>query len=288
MAKKRTIQWDKVDALGSELGTLDPVQDRDRRLALEGELFGLLLSYCDEKQKTYIGRFYEQFRKSYDPAKGPLSHFFKRTMSLLKRTQQQEDRAAVRRSRTDPDTGEKIREYEYHSSLNQTVGENADTELQDFLPDDGADSAEDHLIHDDLAAEAVSLMLSLPQRLHGRANNPTRLEYFRMFFTDGMVGHVQRTEEGRRLQKHERDLLEALHLEFMDFFMLRQCRTVPQIALCPRHLHSELVEGKPQKRLTDPMPADVYKAFRAKQGKSASDAAVSNHRKAYRELRNLL
>lgn len=72
-------------------------------------------------------------------------------------------------------------------------------------------------------------MLDLPNKLQGKANNPEKINYYRMFFTDGVTDYV-RSSGGQVFFAHEADLFQAAKLPFLDFFLDRVCRTVPRLA----------------------------------------------------------
>lgn len=66
---------------------------------------------------------------------------------------------------------------------------------------------------DESLCELITLILLLPQRLSGQANNPVKIKYFRMFFTDSMVLSVH-TMEMEYLHKRQRDIFEAMCIPF--------------------------------------------------------------------------
>ena len=133
-------------------------------------------------------------------------------------------------------------------------------------------------------------MLELPERLHGRANNPTRHNYFRMFFTNDIVTYLQSGPSVKEFQRRERDLFATMKLDFLDFFMREECRTVPAVSCCPLKLYGELVEGKAMEEAELPLHSDVYISYLDRvEHTKVGHSAVSQQRTAYKdELRKWL
>lgn len=132
----------------------------------------------------------------------------------------------------------------------------------------------------------LAVMLNLPERLHGRANNPTRLNYFRMFYTDDMT-MLLRGERDERLQPYqfkERELFAAAHLLFLDFYSRDIYRSIPEVAFGHFKLYSELVNGRPNeepKKVFD----DIYLSYFEREEKhSIVPGALSNQRAAYKKF----
>lgn len=130
--------------------------------------------------------------------------------------------------------------------------------------------------------ELITLILLLPQRLSGQANNPVKIKYFRMFFTDSMVLSVH-TMEMEYLHKRQRDIFEAMCIPFLDFFMRDICRSLEEILASDLKLHGEMVEGRAMERPEQPLPNDVYRQYMrvVEHIEIRSDGAISNQRASY-------
>ena len=125
-------------------------------------------------------------------------------------------------------------------------------------------------------------MLDLPNKLQGKANNPEKINYYRMFFTDGVTDYV-RSSGGQVFFAHEADLFQAAKLPFLDFFLDRVCRTVPRLASSETRPYGQLVEGRPDEPVEQPLPQDVYRSYLAREeGRKAGLSAISQQRTAYR------
>ncbi len=135
---------------------------------------------------------------------------------------------------------------------------------------------------DESLCELITLILLLPQRLSGQANNPVKIKYFRMFFTDSMVLSVH-TMEMEYLHKRQRDIFEAMCIPFLDFFMRDICRSLEEILASDLKLHGEMVEGRAMKRPEQPLPNDVYRQYMrvVEHIEIRSDGAISNQRASY-------
>ena len=133
------------------------------------------------------------------------------------------------------------------------------------------------------AKRLLSLALCFPERLSGRAKNPQRLNYFRMFFTDSIVDVLHQNLETRPFIAHERDLFQAMKLGFLDFFMKHICRTVPEIECCAVKRYNELVDGRPDTAPGHPLPNDVYMTYLNTVESYAikSPGTISNQRAEY-------
>ena len=129
---------------------------------------------------------------------------------------------------------------------------------------------------------ALPLILLLPQRLTGQANNANRINYYRMFFTDGTVAALFSVGD-RPYRTHERDLFAAMKLPFLDFFLEDVCRSVDAILSSDLKAYGRMVEGRPMEPPGQPLPNDVYLEYlNAKEEAGVKSAsAISNQRAAY-------
>lgn len=129
-------------------------------------------------------------------------------------------------------------------SLDDTGGKDADDDMTREVRTPGREEAGRSSSWTSGAYECLSLMLDLPNKLQGKANNPEKINYYRMFFTDGVTDYV-RSSGGQVFFAHEADLFQAAKLPFLDFFLDRVCRTVPRLASSETRPYGQLVEGRP-------------------------------------------
>lgn len=147
-------------------------------------------------------------------------------------------------------------------------------------------SVEDLAAYNDTALTFLMLHIDVQSALEGRGNNPTRVLYFRLFFTDTFVRICQSVETPEAFIRHERDAFEAMRLSFLDFFMTQKCRTVPVLRDCPVKPYGEMVPGKPMQEAELPLGNDVYLTYlNTCEGLDLKgESSVSQMRKPYREF----
>ena len=276
MAKRDEIRREKekrFDEVARRWKT-EAAENQAVREALRNELFALGFELYDDKSDAFITTFVNFFQTKYDPQKGEASHYFSRAMSRRKHD----------------DKNKKTREtgLETTAEDGETV-ENAGLVKAEVEAWENGGSVEAGVDADDTLVSLLSLILTLPERLKGRANNPKKITYYRMFFTDGVVAAVhgmpQRSELWR-YARHERDLFRALQIRFLDYFMQERCRTVADISDSEVKRYGELVDGAPMEHPGHPLPNDVYRAYlnRCEGYDIAADASVSNQRTEYKQF----
>ena len=280
--KKKTSRpewWDRLDKLGEQWLTLPAEGNEAVRQKLNSEIFSVLYSTCgpDDYERTdAIGRFFEQdwhgdgFRRAREEREGlPLSAYFN---------------VRIKNRLSDVGREGKHRKdgvYVADLSLEGTISGTEDLTLADTQADPVAEEKLNGVEEQERFYELISIMLNLPDRLRGRANNPTRQNYFRMFFTDGLTGFVQSTDT-RPYLRHERDMFRAMKLEFLDFYMAQRCRTLPALRTGALRPYGQLVEGRGEEECRLPLPGDVYLSYLERnEGVKAGNAALSQQRKAY-------
>ena len=240
------------------------------------EFLGLSCNLLSESMMEGLGDFWEQDFQRFDPALSPFSKFLLSRLKLRVRDGVRED-LGLRRVKRD---GETVTEGAF--SLDDTGGKDADDDVTREVRDPRAEEALEELFLDERAYECLSLMLDLPNKLQGKANNPEKINYYRMFFTDGVTDYV-RSSGGQVFFAHEADLFQAAKLPFLDFFLDRVCRTVPRLASSETRPYGQLVEGRPDEPVEQPLPQDVYRSYLAREeGRRAGLSAISQQRTAYR------
>lgn len=276
MSKKDTVRGEKearFDEVARRWKT-EAAENTAVREALRNELFALGFELYDDKSDAFVTTFVNFFQTKYDPQKGDASHYFSRTMSRRKHG------------------GEKKKSRETGLETDTEDGkttENAGLIKAEVEEWENGASVEAGVDADDTLVSLLSLILTLPERLQGKANNPRKITYYRMFFTDGVVAAVhgmpKRSELGR-YARHERDLFRAFQIRFLDFFMRERCRSIVDVADCEVKRHGELVDGAPMEHPGHPLPNDVYRGYlnRCEGYDIASDASVSNQRTEYKQF----
>lgn len=262
----KTAARAKLEQLCARWAALGP-EDQGRKLDVENEIF-LLVYQLFPGRESEIGTVFLKDWKHFDPAKGPAYGFFSARISLRQKDAYRDQKV-----------------YEDHTVADTAQPDDGRGEsLLEGLPAGaGADPGE-RLDLDDTACEFLSVILDLRSHLQGRANNPTRHNYFRMFFTDSVAAGLHDGPPPPVFVKRERDLFTALKLEFLDFFMEENCRSVADICRSPLKPYGALVEGRSMEETKLPLPGDVYVSYLSRmENTRVNVSAVSQQRQIYRE-----
>ncbi len=283
--------WERLEALVIQWKALGEGDDAVR-LKLNVEMSGILgkLYPWDNAKWANIGAFWRADMPKFDPAEGTFRNFMEARLELRKQDAKRKESGMHRK--TVIENGEKVQKWVQDESLNAPASpDGEDTrEKIDELSDSAAPSPQARVDAREMAGALISLILDLPTKLRGQANNPARVRYYRMFFTDEATDVIARGG-GAFFLRHERDLFRAMYLAFLDFFMDASCRTVAAVERAHLKPYGEMVPGRPMEEATQPLPIDVYTQYLRTEGvELRSDATISNQRDAYRTFKreNLL
>lgn len=283
--------WERLEALVIQWKALGEGDDAVRlKLNVEmSEILGKLYPW-DNAKWANIGAFWRADMPKFDPAEGTFRSFMEARLELRKQDAKRKESGMHRK--TVIENGEKVQKWVQDESLNAPASpDGEDTrEKIDELSDSAAPSPQARVDAREMAGALLSLILDLPTKLHGQANNPARVRYYRMFFTDEATDIIARGG-GAFFLRHERDLFRAMYLAFLDFFMAASCRTVAAVERAHLKPYGEMVPGRPMEEATQPLPIDVYTQYLRTEGvELRSDATISNQRDAYRTFKreNLL
>ncbi len=242
-----------------------------------------------EYYQNGIGEFFLRDWEDFSAEKGALSAYAEKRLEFRAKEARHRDREDHYVTVRDRGDGKPGRKWKSADSLNQPVdpSDGDKGELLDLVADVSAEGELERAARTDWTQlQLLSLILELPLRLKGRANNPQRLNYFRMFFTDDSVEIIHSQAQIAAYVTHERDLFRAIHPGFLDHFMRRECRSVEEISNTARKLLGELIEGEAMVEAGYPLPNDVYLSFlrKEKSAASASRSVVSEMRGFYRRF----
>ena len=81
-------------------------------------------------------------------------------------------------------------------------------------------------------------IIQLVTHLEGRANNPERRNWFRLFFTEGVTCSIKK--EGQTFSQ-EREIFETIKQPYLDFYMSDICRTQKKLYQTPLRMYGEIV-----------------------------------------------
>ena len=284
----------RLDELGELWFSLSGEENKAVRLKVQNEIFEeiwknpLLSMNRDEYQFCVTNFITEVWTKGeFDPNRAPLSHYVRSIIGKRQKDWLAQDmsyrRTTVKEMADGVETSK--RKYIYDTSLNISPNEEDDRELQDTMVDEKLQDMDSAVIMESRLWEMISVFLNLPKYLRGKANNPTKINYYKMFYTDGIssvMGGIRSREEYDAYYQHERGLFESMKLPFLDYYMKDICSNVAEIINSGRKTHSELLGGNDQKELGFPLPAKVLIQYLSeKENTKVSDAAVSQQKDAY-------
>lgn len=289
---------ERLNRLGIALTAARKQQNKDEEIRLSSDIFLLAEEIFSQKGqgewfRENIGRFYLKHWHLFDADRGPLYRFIQKRMDWVEKESYQKDHSGhwktekpkqkeAKSDSEDTETGEeKKREWvrdESYDALAEQTGNDLGTTSPRAL--------EDEKIFQDGLLEFITLILTLPEHLTGRANNPERINYFRLFFTDDAVRIIQEQLGKAVFYQHERDLFSAMQLKFLDYFMSAPCRSVREIAGRALKLYGELVPGGAMEEPKQPFPNDLYLTYRNTQENATirSVSTITNQRNAYKDF----
>ncbi len=273
--------WNKLERLVQQWRVLDG-ESSSARMALNFEMTETMLAlFPDQDALEAVGAFWASDLEKFDPEKGNFRSYLLSRLKLREKDLRRQDLGMHRESYEEG--GEKRQRWIQAASLDEPLGEDQGETLGERLAGPGGDSGLEALQAQETAQELIALILLLPQRLGGQAKNPARMNYYRMFFTDGVVDSLHTGGEAPYVA-HERDLFAAMKLPFLDFFMAGVCRTVEEILNTDGKPYGEMVEGRPMEPPEHPLPNDVYLNYleRVEGTKLSSPSTITNQRMAYR------
>ena len=208
----------------------------------------------------------------FDPQRGDLGKFLgariaDRQKTKQKKTQTEQNRTVSIEPPRDPEEG-------------GTPGPGATLADGRETPEQAAEGVEAYqrapLV---MAAQIQNFLAS-----KGRANNPRRRLYYRMWYTEKLKRVAESMGTGRALealQSNEQVLLNAVHIPYLDFFTAEDCRTIQRLAaaaLCLR-ASGEALAWNSDGWLPARVPAEY---LRTVEGIPASGSTISEQRSAYR------
>ena len=295
MANNRSEVIDKLDRLGEEWCAGQGSMSADQRIRMAEEVFLTIdkLLPPDSRSREALSGFFISDWPKFSAEKGKLSVFLASRLKLRLRDLDHWERGDRRLTVHDPDTGKEKRKWTTgKDSLDRSIDpEDPDSgTLMDLAAYDsaaaGTDAPDRDLQLDTIMLQVIPLILELHQRLKGRANNPQRIRYYRMFFTDSSVDIMQNHERIQAYIAHERDLFQAMYLGFLDYFMKDRCRTVREVCKSSVKLLGELIPGAEMKNAGHPLPSDVYLNYlKTVEGiDTGTRSMVSENRNHYRDF----
>lgn len=280
---RETLLWEKMESLVTTWKALAPGDDAVRQ-HVNLEITETMLALFPKSQDLdALGMFWIQDLGKYDPTLGSFQTFVTARLKLRKADMKYQDSGAHRV--TVEENGSKCQRWIGSVSLDSRIDEEEGrTEMDRYMtPQALQDNGEEWLELEDRVGQLIAAILRLPQLLDRQANNEARINYYRMFFTDGMVNLMHSTGEKLDIS-HERDLFRAMKIPFLDFFLERNCRTVREILGTDLKDYGEMVPGRSMEKPKQPLPNDIYMQYlnNREQMNLKSPSTITNQRNAYR------
>lgn len=271
--------WNVLDREAAQWCAMERQGNEERWKSWEVRLFNEIVKLLPPKLLDGLGLFWEREWPKFDADRGPLSGFVKTRLAQCVKDLGREDRNEGRVRVTDPATGEKKTVWRARAgSIHVPVGDgDRPGELGDAIPDPRSLQAQEDLF-------AGMLLLAAAVQVHRRLPDlpGKQPRYFPLFLTGDVADQVQRGALPGADPHDEMELFSSLRLPFLDFFMLRACRTLKDLAHTPLKPYGDLVEGR-QAETPLPLPNDVYIAYLSREEHdTVSSPAISRQHEAYR------
>lgn len=277
----KSCTWEQVDRLAVEWHELPEDGNEAAKKNLEEQLFLAILNLMDDRDDVHkqellgvLGEFWMNDWKRFDPDRSPMSVFLKQRLEFRWKDQRREEQG-LRKKTVD---GEKT------TVRNASLDDEESCIQIDSIADRRAETDLEDVFLDERAYECLALILELPDRLRGRSNNPDKINYYRLFFTDGVVNYI-RSNPADVFFPHERELFQAMRVPFLDFFLSQVCRTVQSVSQSDTKPYGELVEKRPMEPVEQPLPNDVYTSYMSRvEKRPVGIPAISQQWQAYRSF----
>lgn len=274
MAKKASKEM--LDKLGVEYGALRGPGNEAALQKKTVEIWTLVYQiYTSARQQEVLADIFLNEWAQYDPQKSKLSSYFDFRVDHRQKDAYRAEAAKTKHLAPEvPGSGDE-EPTELRIERVGDTGAAVGADLEDLEQTDAT------------LLNWIGIILHLPEKLRGRANNPKRQKYFCMFFTDQVTEYIRRDEAGTyaRCRKHERDIMQAIRKPFMDYYLVEDCSTVNEIACSHLKKHGEMVENQPMEEVRQPLPYDIYCAYLKRvENETVTPPALSMQLTAYREF----
>ena len=229
--------------------------------ALWAELFTHFFELYDEKydNSNLVLDVFEYAIRNFDPEKGAFSHYVNRTFRMRKVEMYEKNTTTV--------TGEGG-EYKIPvriDTLDQPVGEGDELKspLAELMSSPNSEDEVERVAYViQLYYDLISKIINFDSVYKGKANNPLRRSWFRLFFTEDMTltWKLVASKYGERL---EREAFRALNEDYLDYYMSARCRSARQVSGTPLKPYCKVVPAAvdDHRETPVPIPADVSLAF---------------------------
>ena len=260
--------------------------DNEVKMAQSTILFKYLLMQSDceidsEIEKEAINEFWIRDFNIFDPGIKSFCAFYESRIDYRKKDVISKNTLRTKK-RYDPSD-----DSSFVKSYNESISVDDDeTILLDILSNNEV-TPEDKAIQKRDLEKLIILISGIWSNLHGKADNERKRLYYKLFTTDVLAGFIKSEYKERDvLYNRERDILNGMYNQFLDYFMEEQCRSL-----------DEIFKGKIKQYITDeinnreievrnlPIKNPVYVSYLANiEQIRVRDSAVSEQHKGYKEL----
>lgn len=291
MAKKRepTNQAKiRLNELGKQWKLHSPVEDKAVCESLWLEIWAALFDiyYPFLKTEPELNAFEEtikQTKEKFDAEKGTLSAFFSTHLrwNTADAIEKELRKNPTERIQETPTANESEPDCPPSPVLSDPTGMG------------GIDEVENQLLMNAALVELSSQILHFSENHGKKSGNLARRNYFQLFYTSGVTSLVKMSEESPAFQ-HQRDIEEAMKQSFVDYCMIQQCQTLPEIFHGDLKQYGAVVEGLPDGKremsIPLPIPDQVGRSYlKNVEALSVSKSTYSEQKSAYKaEMKQFL
>ena len=301
--KTRAEVLEKLDKLGLEWYEAVCAGNEDEKKNLSPAIFNLIIKKARAINKNWktqsdnflgaVSLFYCNDLRKYNPNyKGKKISFskFVRVMisyrikdnhnienGIKKLREKQEDGTEVTKIRTMISIEQNEEEHEKEGTGGETYDRiNASNRMKDPAL----------IMYEDAGiCLLISLFITIPENLQGKRNNESKRTYYRLFGTEHITGAIRLSPDNMEIKKNERDILSALKSSFLNYYMVKTCKTIREIENCPMKLRKEVEKNSTDEREVDfPFSNKLYIAYLDRiENRQVVDSTISNQKKDYYE-----
>ena len=268
------IEWHKVKDVSKE----DSSQKYDKKINIWNEIAEIAYGIAGSRMidEDAVQKFLTSEISRFDPDKKDFFTFLSVRLNLR-------GKDAKRKRRREELSLNEFREK--GDGTAKTVDSNV-TDKNMLYYDDGKMKIVEKEERDDIILILISSVLNFSDFYKGKANNPDRKNYYRLFFTDSIQAAIDAQNDDSIFLKHERDIFRAIKKPFLDFFMVDDCTSINDIENSFVKKYGEMVEGKTMDSCPKrPFPADIFMNYMAHNGeKPVGNSTISGQRKNYMEF----
>lgn len=302
-AREKKELEEELDAKAKEWYSLDEATDSARKKRLWNDIFTLSMCECgiferDFKRKGYgvggdtciLESIYLEATvyclKSYDPAKGNLSHFLSKTKAMREND--------YKKKLCGNKKGYLSHETSYDINIENDEGEEV-LWSQLFVDEKNEEEAVvSHNSTGDIMDELFALAVDVVSKI--KTHETPRWRWYRIFYTENITD-ILNVDSPQRQDveiRHERDVMRALNSEYLNFYMCRPCESIKDIKYTGLKTYDDIMDTPDDKKkgrmIELPLgdnPAVSLSYLRRVYGKDVLVSSRSNFRKQYKdELRS--